>query len=397
MALAYRSGVRRTPALVMVAVCALLALMSAIIPAGAVSKDEVNEAKAKVERLESEIASAGDRLAALRADAEELAAKIFEAENGLAETEAVLANINEDLSVASRKLDKLQGRLNDQAATQYMHGAAGTMEMLLGSRSFGEFSDRLEYVNAVTQRTTDLATGVEKLRSELRSELDEQVRLLERQRSLVAELDRQRERLFDQLAQQQGLVDEIESKKADAAREARRLGREYQQELEQRLEAQDNEHDPPATGGSVSGPNPLLVCPVGLPRAYSDGFGAPRYSGGYHPHGGVDIIAPQETPIYATFPGTVRDASNGLGGIAVMVTGSQGWTYNAHLVRIARLGAVNTGDVIGYVGSTGSSSTPHNHFEWHPNVIPSGWPESSYGYSVIGSAVNPYPLLAAVC
>ncbi|MBA3691503.1 MAG: hypothetical protein H0W82_08845, partial [Actinobacteria bacterium] len=60
-------------------------------------------------------------------------------------------------------------------------------------------------------------------------------------------------------------------------------------------------------------------------------------------------------------------------------------------------GSVQTGDVIGYVGSTGDTSTPHNHFEWHPNTIPSNWPESPYGYSVIGDAVNPYPALAAVC
>jgi hypothetical protein len=30
-------------------------------------------------------------------------------------------------------------------------------------------------------------------------------------------------------------------------------------------------------------------------------------------------------------------------------------------------------------------------------VIPSNWPESPYGYAVIDDAVNPYPLLAAVC
>lgn len=381
----------------MVAVCAVLASMSAVIPAGAASKDAVEAAKARVKRLEAEIDSANGRLAILQADAGELAAKIFEAENALAETEASLTAINEDLSAATRQLDMLQERLNEQAATQYMQGPAATLDVLLGSQSFGDLSDRLKYVNAVTQRTTDLANEVVKLRSELQWELDKQVGLREKQRSLVAELDDQRKRLFAQLAEQQSLLDEIESKKADAEREAQRLGREYRRELAQRLQEQEHAHDPPAAGGSVSGPNPLLVCPVGLPRAYSDGFGAPRYGGGYHPHGGVDIIAPQNTPIYATFPGTVRDASNGLGGISVTVTGSEGWTYNAHLVKIARLGSVNTGDVIGYVGATGDTSTPHNHFEWHPNAIPSEWPASSYGYNVIGSAVNPYPLLAAVC
>lgn len=394
--MAYRKGVPRQSVSATV-VSTVLILTAAILPAGAASKEDVEDAKARVDRLASQIGAASDRLAALEANAEKLASEIFEAENALAEAEAELAAIDEELFNASRRLDRLQGRLNEQAAAQYMQGAAGSMDLLLGSASFDEFSDRLEYVNAVSQQTADLATGVEKLRTELEWQQDEQIRLRDRQRTLVARLQEKQGDLFDQLADQEALIEEIQRKKADAEDEARRLGRAYQRQLQEQLADQEGQHSPPAADGSLSGANPLLVCPVGQPRGYSDGFGAPRYSGGYHPHGGIDIIAPQGTPIYATFPGTVRDASNGLGGISLTVTGSQGWTYNAHLMSIAKLGSVNTGDVIGYVGATGDTSTPHNHFEWHPNVLPANWPKSAYGYNVVGSAINPYPLLTQAC
>ena len=29
--------------------------------------------------------------------------------------------------------------------------------------------------------------------------------------------------------------------------------------------------------------------------------------------------------------------------------------------------------------------------------MPSSWPASYYGYSIVGSAVNPYPLLVEAC
>lgn len=128
----------------------------------------------------------------------------------------------------------------------------------------------------------------------------------------------------------------------------------------------------------------LQVCPVDPPNAYTDDFGAPRYAGGYHPHAGNDIFAAEGTPIRAPFPGNAVDASNTLGGMAVSVYGAAGHVYNAHLSAFGKLGPVEAGEIIGYVGNTGDAITtpPHDHFEFHPDN---------------GPAVNPYPFLNAVC
>lgn len=126
----------------------------------------------------------------------------------------------------------------------------------------------------------------------------------------------------------------------------------------------------------------LRVCPVDQPMSYSDNWHAPRWSGGFHLHQGIDIFAPPGTPIRAPFDGVAVTADNELGGIAVKVYGETGYVYNAHLSAYGTLGEVRAGDVIGYVGSTGNASGPHDHFEYHP---------------LGGEAVNPFAFLNAVC
>lgn len=141
--------------------------------------------------------------------------------------------------------------------------------------------------------------------------------------------------------------------------------------------------------GIVDGQVPVIggvlqVCPVDMPHAYSDDFGAPRWAGGFHLHQGNDIFAPEGTAIRAPFDGKAVEAENTLGGLAVKVYGDGGYVYNAHLSAYGKLGRVTVGTIIGYVGNTGDAidSAPHDHFEWHPNG---------------GDAVDPYPYLNAVC
>jgi murein DD-endopeptidase MepM/ murein hydrolase activator NlpD len=128
----------------------------------------------------------------------------------------------------------------------------------------------------------------------------------------------------------------------------------------------------------------LEVCPVDQPHSYIDDFGAPRWAGGYHPHEGNDIFAPEGTPIRAPFDGLAVRTPNTLGGLAVTVYGEAGYVYNAHLSAYGTLGEVITGTIIGYVGNTGdaTNSAPHDHFEWHPGN---------------GAAVDPFSYLNAVC
>lgn len=126
------------------------------------------------------------------------------------------------------------------------------------------------------------------------------------------------------------------------------------------------------------------VCPVDGPHTVANNFGVVVDLPGVpvHIHQGNDISAPSGTPIVAPFDGNAVASRNVLGGLSVSVYGPLGHVYNAHLSAYGHLGSVTAGTVIGYVGTTGDATGPHDHFEWHPGD---------------GPAVDPNPFLAAVC
>ena len=110
-------------------------------------------------------------------------------------------------------------------------------------------------------------------------------------------------------------------------------------------------------------------------------------------HTGVDIDAPYGTPILAAGPGTIIWADWGLFleapgviedpyGQAVVVRMDFGWqdrplySIYAHMSKIVALRGqhVNTGDVLGLVGTTGATTGPHVHFEVR-------WAENSFHHT----------------
>ncbi|MDD5171202.1 MAG: M23 family metallopeptidase [Syntrophales bacterium] len=118
----------------------------------------------------------------------------------------------------------------------------------------------------------------------------------------------------------------------------------------------------------------FLATPKGLPVP---GHITSSYGGRVNPitgrsefHRGLDISAGAGTPVTATADGVISFAGwNGGGGNLVVIAHGQGFTtYYAHNSRIAvEVGQqVRRGQVISYVGSTGSSTGSHCHYEvWH--------------------------------
>jgi murein DD-endopeptidase MepM/ murein hydrolase activator NlpD len=87
-------------------------------------------------------------------------------------------------------------------------------------------------------------------------------------------------------------------------------------------------------------------------------------------HQGLDISMTTGTPVTATADGVVVFSGwNGGGGNVVVIAHGHGFsTYYAHnrknTVQVGQ--SVKRGDVIGYIGSTGSATGSHVHYEvWH--------------------------------
>jgi murein DD-endopeptidase MepM/ murein hydrolase activator NlpD len=149
------------------------------------------------------------------------------------------------------------------------------------------------------------------------------------------------------------------------------------------------------TGGSVTASGEILAAPrsgVAVPSrmpidavAMTSGFGMRN-----HPilrqrrqHQGVDLAAPNGTPVYATAAGLIGMAQyySSYGNYVQIEHGGELQTRYAHLTSytVHPGDMVQKGDLIGYVGSTGRSTGPHLHYE----------------VRVAGVAVDPRPYMVA--
>lgn len=128
-----------------------------------------------------------------------------------------------------------------------------------------------------------------------------------------------------------------------------------------------NTSGPQQTPSTLSIPSRKFVWPTHGLTPPGGEFGAPRPSRGYSSHTGLDLAAPQGTPVVAAAAGTVVHAGpEGTYGYTVVIDHGNGYqTRYAHLLSwsVGRGQAVTQGQLVGLVGSTGYATGPHLHFE----------------------------------
>jgi murein DD-endopeptidase MepM/ murein hydrolase activator NlpD len=325
---------------------ALAVGLFAVPPALADTKGQLEEAK--------------QQLADAQAQLDRANAAWQQAISELAQTRAEIAATRSAIQQLQDRVDALEQRLQKRAVVAFENGPASTIDVLLSSGSFTEFSDRLEFLGSIAQSDSDLVTEKRVAEEELQRRHADLATLSQKQADDAALLHQQ---------EQAAAADA-----AAAQRKYEELTQQYKQELAAQKQLGLLGQDP-HPGAAVA------VCPVAGPNSFVDSFGWPRPGG--RSHEGIDLIAAYGTPIVAVQPGSAVRTPNTLGGNAVIVYGPGGdWTYYAHMSSYGASGQVSVGTTIGYVGSTGDTSVNHLHFEYHPGG---------------GGAVDPYQALLAVC
>ena len=144
--------------------------------------------------------------------------------------------------------------------------------------------------------------------------------------------------------------------------------------------------------GNFKAASSMYYCfPVANSFTFRDTWGDPR--GGGRTHRATDIFAPEGTQLYAITSGVIHALStSSTGGIMLMLSGNDGRGYGyMHLLGYADgivVGkAVRAGELIGYVGRTGTqNSPPHLHLQVYP--------DHQFSHETL---VDPYGFLVQLC
>jgi murein DD-endopeptidase MepM/ murein hydrolase activator NlpD len=316
------------------------------------TKHELKHSKHELQEAKDKYRAQMRKIRALQRVMNRLATRISRAEQEILRIENRLDKLQRQVMKLQVRAALLQAKLDERSREAYMSGGVPILYVLTAT-SAADAASRMSFLTEMNRRDAVLARKVRETTDRLAQIEAEVVRGRQIVELQKRSLEMDRKELQRKMGQSRRLV-------------AKLSGRIEQIQIE------------------ISLMRPLAVCPVGGPHAISDNFGDPRPEpgGGFHWHQGDDIMAASGTPILAPFDGVASVSHSFLGGLGVYVHGEYGFVYNAHLSQLGTLGPVEVGDVVGYVGSTGHSSGPHDHFEWHPEN---------------GPAVDPYEFLMLVC
>ena len=382
---------RRVVVGVLAAVLALLMLLpmvSMIISsAGAVTQSEIDALKKEQEESQAKQDALKDQLADLEADqaaAQEKRQLLTEQLNAI---NAEIANIDAQISyydgeIAQKEEERKEAEARE--AEQYdlfcqrvrmmeEQGTVSYWSILFNAESFSDLLDRIAdvdavmaYDNQIMDQLVATRQELERVQGELESARAEEQEARDQQEAKKAEQQAK-------VAEAQKLLDQIN---ADAAEVNRQLdaesaaASEIQAEIARKQKQLEEERK--QNNIVISSETGYLWPLPGYYRLSSlFGYRIHPITGVAHSHTGIDIPASGGTPILAAKSGQVVTSAYhySYGNYVVIDHGNGNSTLYAHMSSraVSEGQMVTQGQVIGYVGTTGSSTGNHLHFEVRDN------------------------------
>ena len=383
---------------------------------------ELNQVEGRLPVAEAELAVAEAELERAEREAAILAQR-------LADAELEEAAVTQLLQAGSGKVDGARDDIAQMAREEFRGaGNASTIGLVTGAQSTEEFIDgysvsssaarirartlaELQSAEATARNLQARLTAIREVVTELKRQADENVQSKEQARQSAVE---RKTEIVELIAEQERLKSRIERRKHVAVQNMQDTEQELssiesdlkgiireQRERNERLAQEQAEQEPGggsgggssgggSSGGGSSGGGSGTVSFLSYPTASP--VVTSSYGMRFHPvlqyyrlHAGTDLRAYCGTPIMAAADGTVLYARylDGLGNQVLIdhgysSGGSSVMTSSNHLTSFAVSSGqhVSRGQVIGYSGTTGTSTACHLHFEVYVNgstVDPMGW------------------------
>ena len=338
----------------------------------AAKQSELEDVKARGDVLSSEISDYSDQIAQLQGEVAILRARELEVEQQLRETIARLETEKENLAELRDKLTRSLNILADRLVDIYKSDQPDALTVILDSKGFDDLVNRYDYLTRIQDQDAAIAARVRFLRDESRETVD-RIRIAKEEiEAKEAELERTRMQLEARQAeldavrdQKAAALDQVEATAERLEGDISDLNEQIQEQLAE-AQASTSTTDPLPAGPIQSGSSGM-IWPVSGTVTSPFGMRWGRL------HAGIDIAVPSGTPIRAAKSGSIVLAAptSGYGNYTCIDHGGGLSTCYAHQSSFAiTSGSVSQGDVIGYVGCTGSCYGDHLHFEVRVNGAP---------------------------
>lgn len=351
-----------------------------------IQQQMTNEANKKSE-AEKTIGTVYEQLHAIQRDLDTATAELKQVQADRIQLDKDITKTEAELKAAQARLQSREKVFYKRVRDIYINGRLSYLDVVIGSKDFSDFANRMEMLKRILQSDMDLINTIKTEREEIASKKAK----LEADRAKVLELEKvaqEKQNVINQKKAERQAVLERAMNDRDTAERAYNELMASSASITAMLQQRAAERAAAAAAASQGGGGGAtwvqgtgqLSAPVNAPITSNFGWRIHPIYGTRRLHAGTDFGVDEGTPVHAADGGVVVEAGwvSGYGYTVIIDHGNGMSTLYAHNsdVAVSPGQTVSKGQVVSYSGNTGGSTGPHLHFEVRIN----GEPTDPMGY-----------------